>query len=407
MTATTTAITQGGVISTTSHHKRDYAEKLRRLYPAQTRMLSLVKGSNVDAFGNVAYSGDGMIKKVAVDRLDPEMATYTPIDVIYACTGGSSTTAVIADTTGFQTGDTIVNTSTAEVAIVVTLTSATVLTVTPVTGGTWSCASGQYIIMLASTYEEGTARYSTVTKEPTTVKTYLQIFREGLTIADTYRPVKSHLNEKPVEMYSTDKMVHALRKIEGSMFFSKQATAGTTSATIGGTAYTVYSMKGLFDWTGTAIDMGGAFNWENWDTILYPQMPTTMKPDSVIYAFMSRKLAGTMNRWAQNSYLTMGANASGMRFGKKVKKYIMGGSLEVEPIVHDLFDTGGYDDSILFVQSEDLEYMHLRNLDINVRENAQDNAAMAKTDIIEGVVGIRSRSNGANIKWVKNCLKAA
>lgn len=409
MAANTSTITQYANYSSGDFRKRDFSEILRRLNPSTTKMLALVDGSKLDAYGKPAYNGKGMIKKKKATRMDPEWTTYTPIAIMYAATGGSSTTIEVADTTYFQVNDQIINTTTAEVCIVTTLTSSTVLTVKAVSGGTWSCEAGQYVCLLASAYEEGTSRYSTVTKEPTVNKTYLQIFREGLSIADTTRKTQTETRESQVDIYNTNKMLDTLRKVETNFWFSKKSTAstGTTSVTISGTAYPVYSMQGMLNYAGTAIDMGGTFNWETWNTILYPQMPNTLMPKDVVYAAMGRKLASTMNQWAQNSYLTMGDNSGSMKFGRKTKSYYMGGDLEVEPLVMDCFDTGGLSDSIIFFQNSDLEYLFYEGLDINVLENAQDNAAMKKDSIFQGVVGLRSLSNGANIKWVKNCLSAA
>jgi hypothetical protein len=362
-------------------------------------MLALVSGSSLDAYGKPAYSGKGMIGKRAVKRMDPEFATFTPVDVLYVCTTGSSTTADIADTTMFQTGDIIVNTSTGEVAVVNALTSATRLTVTAVTGGTWSAAAGQYIAMCASTFEEGTSRYNTISRELTTNKTYLQIFREGVSIADTVKNTPQYTDEGMMERYMGDKTMQTLRKLETSFWFSEQGTSGTTSVTIGGTAYTLYSMRGAAKWAGAIKPLGGTFSWEVFNS-LYEDMPKTVKPDEVVYMGCSRKTAAAMNQWAVNSYLTMGSNSDELKFGKKVKTYIMGGALEIEPLVMDIFDSGGYNNSALFFQSGDLEYMHMDKLDLKVRENAQLPATMGTTNIIEGAVGLRSISAGSAIKLV-------
>jgi hypothetical protein len=405
--ANNTGMVTSSVITATSQHKRDVAERIRRLYANLTKLLALVKGSNLDSFGKPAYSGKGMLPKKAVKRMDPEHFIYTPIDIMYLCTGGSGTTALIADTTGFQVDDIVINTRTAEVAIVNALTDGTTLTVTPVTGGTWSCNADDYIAMLASTFEEGTSRYANITNELTQVKTYLQIFREGISIADTVKNTPQYTNEGMFERYMTDKTMQALRKLESSVCFSKQATSGTTTVTIGTTAYPLYSMKGLLSWAGSAFNMNSGFNWETFNTVLYPIMPKTLSTDETVYMLCGRKIAAVMNQWAANSYLTMGSNAdSDQRFGKKIKSYIMGGQLEVEPLVHDLFDVGGFQNDAIFFQNSDLEYLFMEGLDLTVRENAQLPSTMGKTDIIEGVVGLRSYSNGANVKWVSNLLAA-
>jgi hypothetical protein len=404
MSANTGIITQGGVVSATSQHKRDFSERIRRLYPGLTKILALVKGSNLDSFGKVAYSGKGMIGKGVAKRLDPEWATYTPIDVMYEATGGSTTTANVADTSFFQTGDKIVNTETDEVAVVNTLTSDTVLTVTAI--GTWSCAAGQYIAVLSSSYEEGTSRYNTVTNELTRNQTYLEIFREGVSIADTAKNLPQYTNEGMKERYMTDKMVQALRKVEGSMLFSKPgSTSGTTSVTISGTAYTLYSMEGMVEYANGVYPMSGSFNWETFNTVMYPQMPKTIMPDETVYMLCGRQISATMNQWANDAYMIT-SDTKEVKFGKVVKKYIMGGALEVEPIVHELFDNGGYKNKVVFFQNSDLEYLHMEGLDINIRENAHLPATMGTTDIIEGVVGLKSWSGGANIKIFTDLLAA-
>jgi hypothetical protein len=403
--AENTTIVTSSVISPTSQHKRDYAEKFRRLYPELTKMLALVSGSTFDAYGKPAYSGKGMIGKRAVKRMDPEFATYTPAEILYLCTAGSATQADIADTTMFQTDDIIVNTRTGEVAIVATLTSATRLTVTAVTGGTWSCDAGDYIAMLSSTFEEGTSRYNNISRELTTNKTYLHIFREGVSIADTVKNTPQYTDEGMMERYMGDKTYQALRKLETAFWLSEQGTSGTTSVTIGGTAYTLYSMRGVFKWAGSAYPLNGTFSWETFN-LLYEIMPKTIKPDETLYMACGRKAAATMNQWANNSYLQMGANSGEQKFGKKIKTYIMGGHLDVEPLVMDIFDQGGLSNSALFFQSSDLEYMYMDKLDLKVRENAQLPATMGTTNIIEGVVGLRSKSAGASIKWVSELFPA-
>ena len=402
--ADNTSIVTSSVITSTSQHKRDFAEKIRRLYPEMTRILALIKGSTLDSFGKPAYSGRGMIDKKGVKRMDPEWATFTPVDMTYAVVSGSGTTCLLADTSMFQTDDIIVNNSTSEVGVVITNNGTTTLAVTAVTGGTWSANLGDYITMLASSFEEGTSRYNNISRELTTNKTYLQIFREGVSIADTVKNTPQYTDEGMMERYMGDKTMQANRKIENSFLFSKQGTAGTTAVTIGGTAYTVFTMQGIWSYAGTTFPMNGGFNWETFNA-LYPIMPKTIHPDETLYMLCGRKVAGAMNQWAVNSYLNMGENSGEAKFGKKTKTYIMGGGLEVEPLVHEAFDNGGYANSAVFFQSSDLQYLFMEGMDLNVRENAQLPATMGTTNIIEGAVGLRSWSAGASIKIITGLLQ--
>jgi hypothetical protein len=189
------------------------------------------------------------------------------------------------------------------------------------------------------------------------------------------------------------------------MLFSKSGTSGTTSSSIDSATRTLYTMTGIVPYAGAALDMNGSFNWETFNTTLYPIMPETINPDETLYMLCGRRVAATMNQWVQNKYMRISDNKS-LKFGEGVSKYIMGGGLEVEPIVHKLFETGTYANSAVFFQSSDLVYRFMEGQDLNIRENAQLPAAMAQTDIIEGVVGLQSWSNGASIKYVTNLLGA-
>jgi hypothetical protein len=404
--AENTSIIKSSIATAGSQSKRDFAERIRRLYSNLAKIACLVKGTNLDAYGNVAYSGKGMIGKEQCLRMDPEFSVFIPAELNIVATGGGATTANVADTTIFGTDDVICNSDTGEVAIVNTLTSDTVLTVTAVTGGTWSCANGNNIKRLGASYEEGTRRYNTISRELTISKTYLQIVREGIAIAETAKNIPQYTNEDLFKMYNTNKMVEFISKLEGSLLFSAQSSSATTSVTIGGTAYPLYTMKGLTSWSGAGAALNGSFSWDVWNTVMYEAMPLTLNPDETVYALMGRKLAGTMNMWASQSYLTMGENTGESKFGKKVKTFVMGGGLEVEPIVHNLFETGAYANSILFFQSSDLAYLYMKGLDIKVRQNAQLPDEMADKNVIECAVGLKSISNGQNVKLFTGCLAA-
>lgn len=404
--ANSTSMVTSSVITANSQHKRDFAERIRRLYDGATKICALVDGTNLDAWGKVKYSGNGMIKKEAASRMDPEFATYTPIDQFKIVTADGTTTVDVDDTTGFEPGGMICNTRTGDVAIILDLTSTTRLTVVAITGTSFSVQTGDTITTLANTFEEGTSRYHTITNELTINKTYLQIFREGVGIADTVRNTPQYTNEGMLERYMTDKTMQAMRRLEASLLFSKQATSGTTSSTLVGTGdagtYSLYSMKGLVPWSGAAFPMNGTLSWETFNTVLYPIMPRTMNSKETVYALMGRKLAGVMNQWANNHNRII--DNGDEKFGVKVRKYLMGGALEIEPLVHEQFDNGNMQNTIVFFQSGDLVYRFMKGMDLKVRENAQLPATMGKVDIIEGVVGLQSNSAGAAIKVVTDCL---
>jgi hypothetical protein len=403
MAAPQKTIVTSTAITSTSQHKRDFSEKIRRFNPNLTKMLALVKGSKVDNYGNPVYQ-KGLIEKKKATRLDPEWATYTAVEQVYtASAAGSATTFKVADNSFFAADDTVVNMDTSEVAIVSSLNVDGVTVNVTAVGGTWSCSKDHSILLLLPSYEEGSSRYGVRTRELDVHKTYLTIARTAISLAETVLKTPQYTDEGMLERYSTDEMLAYLRKMEGNFWFSKQATSTTTSVTIDGTAYPLYTMQGMNAYAGAAINMNGSFNWETINTVLYPILPKTLMADEVIYLTCGRKVAAAMNMWAQNKYMRLSTDKS-PSFGHIPERYLIGNGVEVEIQVHDLFESGAWANKAIIWQSSDLVYRFMEGLDVKVKENIQLPSTMGVTNEIRGVFGLQSISNGANIKVLSNLL---
>jgi hypothetical protein len=399
------AIVTSSVITSTSQHKRDYSEKIRRKYPSLTKIMALVRGSEVDYYGKPIES-KGLIEKRVASRLDPEWATYAPIDVFYTATGGSATALNLADTTAFAVDDVVVNMNTMVMGIVATVTNTTDLVITTVTGQVWTAVNGDIIAMLGQSFEEGSSRYNVRTKELTTNKTYLTVGREAVSLAETVMKTPQYTDEGMMDRYWTDHTIQILRKLEAGFILSVPGTSGQTSVTIGGTAYTLYTMQGILNYAGSTISMGGNFNWETFNTVLYPQMPKIMLPDETIYMVCGRKVAGIMNQWAQNKYLITSKNDAKV-FGVTPERYVMGGGLEVELIVHDVYEQGVLANQAVFFQSSDLVYRYMEGLDIQIKENIQLPSTMGTTNELRWAIGLQSMSAGDSIIRVTDLIASA
>ena len=394
-------IITSSVITSTSQHKRDVSETIRRLYPRINPFLWLVSGSDTDAWGNPAPK-TGNIKKTKAVRLDPEWFRYVPPELFTTATGGSSNTAIVADNSGWQVNDKIINATQSKVGFVNSINIDTVtLGVTAVDGTTWACSDKDQIVQSNSVYEEGTSRYNVVSKELDRSYTYLEILRQGISIADTVKKTPQYTNEGMLERYTKDNTISVLWKTENSFWLSQQ---GKTNVVIDGVTYPINTMKGVCSYaTGAAIDLAGGFNYAEFQG-LYPQLPRTLGADSVLYMATSRNIVNIMQQMAMKQYLL--TNDKVDTFGVLPKRYLMG-SVEVQPIALEQFDRGAYSNSAVFFNSEDLEYRFMDGMDLNIRENAQLPSTMGTTNIFEGVVGLQSWSDGANIVTVKNLLPTA
>ena len=90
------------VVTATGTLKRTVADKIRRLNPAATPFLSIVKTSSVNDMGDLSTS-EGLIRKEATDTMKFEWFTYVPIDLYNTATGDGVTCTV-----GQETGTAVI-----------------------------------------------------------------------------------------------------------------------------------------------------------------------------------------------------------------------------------------------------------------------------------------------------------
>lgn len=358
----------------------------------------MVKEGKVNDMGDLSTS-NGLISKEKTDTMKFEWFTYTPVDIYSTATDGSSTTAVIADTTMYRTRDIITNLTTLEVAIVNTVTSATTLTVTAC-GGTWSCAAGDVIAMSCRTVEEGTSDITPLTKEPDNNYNYVFPFRYAVSIADT--AINSpHYGEPLLKRYMTDNLTFTLRNLENNFFLGKRASSGdTTSVTIGGTAYSLFTTRGIMDYATSPIDAGGAMTFDRWSTYVFENLPKTQNPKKLLLMPCGRKILGRMNNWANQKLIERDSGEKD-QFGIRISKFFCG-AYTIQPMLHDLFDQGALQNTAVIFDPDDLTYMYKGGMDIQPKDNLQLPATWGTTRAVQGVVGLRCMSGGANVRTIIN-----
>lgn len=377
--------------STTGTLKRTVSDYIRRFSPVVAPVMSMVKTQGISEMGDPSYS-KGMIDKKGTPTMKFEWFTSTPPAMYYTATGGSSTTAVISSNTGFITRDIIVNLTTLQVAIVNTLTNSDTLTVTAI-GGTWSCSAGDVIAMCNNAQEEGSSTAVSRTSEPDNNFNYCQIFRFPVSIADTARN-SPHYAEDLVSRYKKDNMYFALKNMENSIWLGKKATSETTSVTIDGTALSVYSSRGIMDMSQVTYDCQGTMTYDLFNNDLYQSLPNTLDPDDELVMYCGRKIQANMNNWVQQKLMITESEKD--VFGSMATRFLCG-NFKVRPIVHDLFDKGALANQFVILRTKDLVYRFKEGLDLQVKTDIQNPAAMAKTDELRGVFGLQIISGGAEV----------
>jgi hypothetical protein len=393
------------VVSATGTLKRTVADQIRRLNQNVTPFLALVKTSNVDNMGKASY-GSGIIGKEKTDTMKFEWYTYTPIDIYLTITvAGTSTTVGLevgtfqgADTSMFRTRDIVTNLSTLEVGVVNTA-HATTPTITCISA-TWSAAVGDVIAMSCRTVEEGTSDITPLTKEPDNNYNYVFPFRYPVSIADT--AVDSpHYTEQPLARYMTDNLTFTLRNVENAFILGQRAASGdTTTVTIGATAYSMYTTRGLMDYATTPIDAGGTMTFDRWSTYVFESLPNTLNPERLLTMFCGRKIYGRMQNWA-NQKLISWESGKKDEWGVQTEKFHCG-PFTIMPVMHDLYDRGAMQNIATIFDPDDIKYRFKTGMDIAPKDNLQLPATWGTTRAVQGVVGLQCISGGANVKNIIN-----
>lgn len=378
-------------VSTTGTIKRTVSDSIRRFSPIVAPVMSLVKTQGVSEMGDVSYS-KGLIDKKGTPTMKFEWYSSTPPALYYTTTGGSAISVVIASTGGFIERDIVVNLNTLEVGIVVTITNTTTLAITAI-GGTWSCAAGDVIAQCCNAQEEGSSTAVSRTSEPDNNYNFCQIFRYPVSIADTARN-SPHYTEDLVSRYKKDNMYYALENMENLLWLGKRASSETTAVTINGQSLNVYSSRGILDMSQVTFDCQGTMTYDQFNNELYQQLPNTLDPNDELLMFCGRKIQGNMNNWVQQKLMITESEKD--VYGAIATRFYCG-NFKVRPIVSNLFCQGALASQFVILRSKDLTYRFKEGLDLQIKENIQDNAAMARTDELRGVVGLQVTSGGAEV----------
>jgi hypothetical protein len=401
------------VVTATGTLKRTVSDQIRRLNPVVTPLMSIIKDASTDEMGKQSYSS-GLIGKEKSDTMKFEWFTYTPVDVYVTCTvAGTGTTVGLevgtfqaADTNMFRTRDIVTNLSTLEVGVV-NAASATTPTITCISA-TWTAAIGDVIAMSCRTVEEGTSDITPLTKEPDNNYNYCFPFRYSVSIADT--AVNSpHYAEQPLQRYMTDNLTFTLRNAENALFLGKRAASGdTTTVTIGGTAYSMFTTRGILDYATSPIvvngqnpiDGGGALTFDQFNTRVFENLPNTLNPSRTLLMFMGKRIFGRMKNWADQKLMQIDYGDVD-EFGVRPTKFQCG-AFTIKPMLHDLFDHGALQYQAVILDPDDIVYRFKTGMDIDTKDNLQLPATWGTTRAVQGVIGLQCISGGANVRQIIN-----
>lgn len=396
--------------ATTVTQKRSMADWIRRMNVAVAPTCALIRTSDVSKKTGDPNYGKGLIDKESTDQMKFEWLTSLPPTISYAATsagtscavGEETGTAVISSTANFAVRDAICNLTTGEWAVVNALTSSTVLTVTAVGSG-WTCAADDVILMCSNVQEEGSSTYVSRTSEPTNNSNYVGIYRYAVEVAETTESSPQY-GENLRERYTKDRLYFTMMNLENYLWNSKQAASTTTDVTIGGTALAMYTTKGIRSFAQGNIDLSGTVDWYRLQTEAANQIPDTVHPDEELVLFVGTTKYNWIQAQASKNFQWQDSGEKDI-YGVRIKRVQLG-SYNVRIQKHDLFNKGALVNEAYLVPPSDLSLVYKKNHDLRIVPNIQSNSSMSKADEIQGTMGLKSWSGGANITRIRNWVTA-
>ena len=336
-------------------------------------------------------------------------------DALNGAVNGSVTTFTVDNGSYFRVGDDVLVTSTGE-HVLVTAISTNDLTVVrgydSVAAGTGTAAlDNAELRIVGNTLSERAASPSILVTDPATVTNYVQRFGRSIGVS---------LQRKNTDEYGTDEkerqkksaMFEFKKDVEsafiyGTPLFDEEGNSPLDSAVTD----TRYKTGGILYWidnfaSSNILDAGGALSQNAlWDFVepLYKYMPEdTTNQQMELMALCSAKAFKVFHSWGIPA---VEISERTKEFGLQLRTYLTPvGRLTL--VQHYLLDGTEYQDYMVVINPDDLEYVYQQNLDVQLKLNTQNNDVPEEKDEVMGFIGFgikRPELHG----YVKNMQLAA
>jgi len=290
--------------------------------------LTLLGGEDIDPSGQFGATKKrtvpALIQSEKSSSMEPKIVTHLPIPVKFTVNGAAtslssgSTKAVTLDATGGLKKYALLRArATGSVVIVDAITSTTVVSVYPFTGGTSgdgsdNIADNETFDLIGYAYPDGASYGDGISTTPATASNYMQFhvneYGQGILAKEQKRyPGESNT----LEIERLEALIQHNRGRENAMVFGKKSE--NTSVTGYGT---VYSQDGLINLSTRTIDAGGSITYDEWESSVMPSVVENGGAGN-LHALTGYKPLAVFNNIARDYIQT---DRKDTVFGNKVKR---------------------------------------------------------------------------------------
>lgn len=390
--------------SSTGSLKRTVSDTLRHLMPGNP-ITALISSGMLSGI-NEAKTEKGMIRKRKVMTPKYEAFTYSPLAVEFTVSSRTSATEfVVSSADGLHVKMCLFNTRNKTVARIQTISSTTITVVSVGDAtSTFDTAADDVLLALAPAYEENSSSPYILQKDYDHLYNFTQITRGPVAISNSAKGNPHYAGDfwrglKKRNVYEV------MRKVELAALFSNRPSS-TNETTADATNGAFRTTRGLLQWKDDTWDAGGSMTYDRWLKELSEKFDETIGTTNDLVSLCGTSTFATLQQWAVDKLVvntTPGGDKEMERYGITAMRFVTAKQPKgVRLVVHDAFDRGSLNKSMLIFDPELIEYVYLRDRDFKANNGIQNNDVDGVEDEIIGEWGINPIDGGKNILLVNN-----
>jgi len=378
--------------SATDIQLRSYNDKIRWLFPGSAVIFAFVSYGEMK--GGELVKRPGMLgKKKSARGRRFEYFTYSPIANTATVSSTDGTNHTMDSIEGFLLKRSVINSRTLEVGRISSVTGS-IITVTAVSS-TFVPLANDVLFVMAPAYEEGSTSPYSVRKTEDNDYNNMQIIRYPIKIS------KSAIRTDNIGVANMRDELLRRTAVEGNILsernflFGERAQTSTTDLTTDATLGDSFStMRGFWNMAQRSFSGSNSMTYERIFNDLPIAAGNTINPAEKGILLCGRRIFGEMQLMIQDKFQQVqGGELS--RFGVKSYKF-MTQSFDMEVVLHNLFDTGAFQNRALLLFPDVLHYVFREGRDFAEQKNIQPNDADYYEDEILGEVTCADLSSGYN-----------
>ena len=387
--------------SATELLKRDVADKIRNLTPANAALLALVAKGEM-ANGELRKSQKGMISKRMAKAMRVEGFYYDPISTTVTATAATDQALTFSadDYSKILLKSVWRNTRTGAIGIADARDAANVIDFITVGSTTFTANAADVLEHLGNAYEEGSESPYIISKTDDNFYNLCQTFRFPVKIAAEASVNPQLAGGNYWQRIKKNNMIYGMRLIENAMLWGERA-ASNNKTSLTQLGVDVSTMRGMWNWAGASFDAGGSLTPAKFQTDLALALDDSLDINKTLVMFCGTNTRAIMLQWLQDKLAYQTESDLKGKFGIDAKRFITAKN-EIEVVVHDSFNRSGNTDKALIFAPEDWEYVYLEGMDLRPNTDIQSPSALAFEDEITGTLSIMPAEGGFGTMKVTN-----